>query len=134
VILNAALPPDATGATLLAIDGELATAIAPPVIEPVDVVVRYVDSDVHDGCSAAAAGVHAEETLTASTIAPRPTDGEIRKSRDRRALRKPERGRGCGDRDSVTMIWWFSSFSPPCFGMVVERRHQARDSTTRRFR
>lgn len=81
VIWDAVLPPDATGATLPMLDGELAKAIAPIVIDPVDVVVRYVDSGAHDGFAALlAAGVHAEETLHASTIAPRPSDGEIRVS------------------------------------------------------
>lgn len=81
VVWNAVLPPDATGATLPAIDGELAKAIVPVAIDPVDVVVRYVDSAAHDGFAALlAAGVHAEETDRPSTIAPRPTDGEIRVS------------------------------------------------------
>lgn len=81
VIWDAVLPPDAAGVTLPALDGELAKAVMPVVIDPVDVVVRYVDSGAHDGFAALlAAGIHAEETLQASTIAPRPSDGEIRVS------------------------------------------------------
>lgn len=79
VIWDAVLPPDASNATLPSLGEELATAIAPVNIVPIDVVVRYVDSDLHDGLAALlAAGVHVEDTVQASTIAPRPTAGEIR--------------------------------------------------------
>ncbi len=81
VIWNAVLPPDATGVTLPALDGDLARAIMPIMIDPIDVAVRYVDSDAHDGFAALlAAGVHAEQGVQASTIAPRPVDGELRVS------------------------------------------------------
>jgi hypothetical protein len=81
VIWDAVLPPDATSVTLPAFDDELAAAIAPTAIEPVDVLVRYVDSDELDGFDALiAAGVHAEDTVQASTIAPRPRQGQLRTS------------------------------------------------------
>jgi hypothetical protein len=79
VVWDAVLPPDASSATLPAIDGALGDAIAPAMIVPVDVLVRHVDSTAHDGFAALlAAGVHAEETLQASTIAPRPATGDIK--------------------------------------------------------
>jgi hypothetical protein len=81
VIWDAVLPPDASGATLPALGDDLGAAIQPVAIVPVDVVVRYVDSDLYDGFAALyAAGIHAEETIQASTIAPRPVDGELRVS------------------------------------------------------
>ncbi|HEY5946685.1 MAG TPA: hypothetical protein VIV40_14380 [Kofleriaceae bacterium] len=81
VIWDAVLPPDASGVTLPAFGDDLAPAITPQAIVPIDVLVRYVDSDLHEGFAALlAAGVHAEETLQASTVAPRPSDGELRVS------------------------------------------------------
>jgi hypothetical protein len=81
VIWDAVLPPDASNATLPSLDSELDTAITPVNIVPIDVLVRYVDSDLHDGFAALlAAGIHAEETRQASTIAPRPTSGQLRVS------------------------------------------------------
>jgi hypothetical protein len=80
VVWDAVLPPDATGVTLPDL-GDLADAIDPVAIVPVDVVLRYVDSDHHDGFAALVAdGVHAEETLQASTVATRSADGQIRVS------------------------------------------------------
>jgi hypothetical protein len=81
VIWDAVLPPDASSATLPSLDNELGGAITPVNIVPIDVLVRYVDSDLHDGFAALlAAGVHAEQTRQASTIAPRPESGQIRVS------------------------------------------------------
>ncbi|HEX5064418.1 MAG TPA: hypothetical protein VFV99_33815 [Kofleriaceae bacterium] len=81
VIWDAVLPPDATDVTLPVLAGDLGVAINPKDIAPVDIVVRYIDADGADGFAGLlAAGVHAEDTLQASTIAPRPTDGEIRVS------------------------------------------------------
>lgn len=81
VVWDAVLPPDASRATLPDLGGELGALIAPTTIEPVDVLVRHVDSAAHDGFAAlVAAGIHAEETLQASTIAPRPASGDIRVS------------------------------------------------------
>jgi hypothetical protein len=81
VIWDAVLPPDASTATLPSLDDELGGAITPVNIVPIDVLVRYVDSDLHDGFAAlVAAGIHAEETRQASTIAPRPATGELRVS------------------------------------------------------
>jgi len=81
VIWDAVLPPDASDVTLPVLVGDLGVAINPVDIVPVDIVVRYIDADGADGFAALlAAGIHAEDTLQASTIAPRPTDGEIRVS------------------------------------------------------
>jgi len=81
VIWDAVLPPDATRATLPALDGELASAIAPTTIMPVDVVLRYIDSAAYsDFAGLYAVGIYAGDTLQASTIAPRPPDGELRVS------------------------------------------------------
>lgn len=81
VIWDAVLPPDAASVTLPAPGGDLAAAITPVTIEPVDIVVRFVDSSELDGFAAlVAAGLHAEETTQVSTIAPRPADGELRTS------------------------------------------------------
>jgi hypothetical protein len=81
VIWDVVLPPDATNATLPSLPSELGVAITPVNIAPTDIVLRYVDSDAHDSFAALlAGGVHAEDTLKPSTIAPRPTDGEIRVS------------------------------------------------------
>lgn len=81
VIWDAVLPPDAASVTLPALDGDLAAAIMPVTIEPPDILVRYVDSSELDGFTALVeAGIHAEEITQPSTIAPRPTDGELRTS------------------------------------------------------
>jgi len=78
VVWDAVLPPDATGVTLPAVaDVEL----VPAELVPVDVVLRYIDGSDHaDFAALVAAGIHAEATISASTIAVRPIDGEIRTS------------------------------------------------------
>ncbi|HEY5924244.1 MAG TPA: hypothetical protein VIV11_21350 [Kofleriaceae bacterium] len=79
VVWEVVLPPDVETAILPALEGELGTMIAPITITPIDVLVRYVDSEHHDGfATLQAAGIHAEDTRAANTIAPRPADGEIR--------------------------------------------------------
>jgi hypothetical protein len=81
VIWDVVLPPDASNATLPSLDDDLGRAITPVNIVPIDVLLRYVDSDLHAGFAALYAdGIHAEETRQASTIAPRPSSGEIRVS------------------------------------------------------
>ena len=81
VVWDAVLQPDATRATLPALDGELATAIAPATILPGDVLLRYVDSAAYtDFAALYAVGIYAGDTIQASTIAPRPPDGELRVS------------------------------------------------------
>ena len=79
VVWDAVLPPDATSATLPAFAGELSEAIAPDNVAPADVVLRYVDSTALDGFAAlAAAGIHVDETGQPSTVAPRPTSGDVK--------------------------------------------------------
>ena len=81
VIWDVVLPPEASNATLPSLDSDLGSAITPVNIVPIDVLVRYVDSDLHAGFAALLVdGVHAEETIQPSTIAPRPSTGEIRVS------------------------------------------------------
>jgi hypothetical protein len=81
VIWDAVLPPDAAGATLPLLDGDLGTAVEPQSIDPANLVLRYVESPTHDGFAALlAAGVHAENTDGPSTIVPRPASGDLRVS------------------------------------------------------
>lgn len=80
VVWDAVLPPGATGASLPALDDDLgATLAGAGAITQVDIVLRHIDSsDLADFAALQTAGIHAEETLQASRIVPRPMTGQVR--------------------------------------------------------
>jgi hypothetical protein len=80
VIWDAVLPPDATSASLPRLDGDLgATLAGADALNQVDVLLRHIDSaELADFAALQAAGIHAEETIQASTIVPRPAAGNVR--------------------------------------------------------
>jgi len=80
VIWDVIVPPDVTSASLPVLDDDLgATLGGAGGLLPTDVLLRHIDStQLADFAAVQAAGLHAEETITASTVAPRPTVGELR--------------------------------------------------------
>lgn len=80
VIWDAVLPPASTGVTLPALDDDLgATLAGADRIVQIDIVLRQLDSSELDGFAALQnAGIHAGDTVQASTIVPRPTSGQVR--------------------------------------------------------
>ena len=78
ILWDVAVPPDVTEVSLPALEGDLATTIS-GTPDATGIVLRHIDSSELSGFAAAqAAGIHAEDTMQASTIVPRPVSGQIR--------------------------------------------------------
>ena len=80
VVWDVIVPPDVTSASLPALDGDLGDILGgADGLSPTDVVLRHIDStQLADFAALQAAGLHADETIQTSTIAPRPSAGELR--------------------------------------------------------
>jgi len=80
VVWDAVLPPSAAGVTLPVLGDDIGAAIEPAQgIVAIDVLLRAIDGSAQEGFAGVlAAGIRAEETIQASTIVPRPVDGEVR--------------------------------------------------------
>ncbi|HSD86610.1 MAG TPA: hypothetical protein VLB44_03820, partial [Kofleriaceae bacterium] len=80
VVWDAVLPTSAVGVTLPVLGDDIGAAIEPAQgIIAIDVLLRAIDGSAQAGFAGVlAAGIHAEETIQASTIVPRPGDGEVR--------------------------------------------------------
>lgn len=81
VVWDVVLPPDATDATLAQLGGDLGALVGPPDATP-DAILRYVTAPTPMGFDALVGnGLYVEAQTGVSTIAPRPTSGELRETR-----------------------------------------------------
>jgi hypothetical protein len=81
VVWDAVLPPDATGASLPALDDDLGALLTGEGIMETDVSLRHLDSSaLADFAALQGAGIHVENTRETSSIVPPPTDGTVRTS------------------------------------------------------
>lgn len=80
IVWDVIVPPDVTSASLPVLDGDLGDTLGgADGLSPTDIVLRHIDSTLlADFAALQAAGLHAEETIQTSTIAPRPSAGELR--------------------------------------------------------
>ena len=75
---DAAVPPELTQVSLPKLTGDLGSACR-GTPETTDLLLRRLDSsEFADFAAVQAAGIHAEDTIQASTIVPRPIGGQVR--------------------------------------------------------